>query len=115
MSRFLTTPVLHLAAAAVLSCAAPVFAQTLDTAPSVSVKYGDLNLGSRAGAQVLLKRIEAAANTVCGGAPDTRQLDQLARFQACRRSAFARAVVAVDSPSLTAMARGVSPGNVAAR
>jgi UrcA family protein len=115
MRRVLTTPVLHLAVAAMLSYAAPVLAQTLDTVPSVSVKYGDLNLGSRADAQVLLKRIQAAANTVCGGAPDFRQLDQLARFQACRRSAVARAVVAVDSPSLTAMARGVSPGSFAAR
>lgn len=115
MTRFLTIPVLHVAATAMLSFAAPVLAQTTDTVPSVSVKYGDLNLGSRAGAQVLLKRIETAANTVCGGAPDIRQLDQLASFDACRRSAVARAVVAVDSPMLTAMVHGGSPGSFAAR
>ena len=115
MVRFLTAPVLCLAAAATLSCAAPVLAQTSDTVPSVTVKYGDLNIGSRAGAQVLLKRIEAAANTACGGAPDIRQLDQLAGIEACRRSAVARAVVAVDSPMLTATAHRGSPAGFAAR
>jgi UrcA family protein len=73
MTRFLTAPVLSLAAAAALSWAAPALAQTSlaqtsDTVPSVAVKYGDLDVGSTAGAQRLLKRIEAAANTACGGA-----------------------------------------------
>jgi UrcA family protein len=115
MTRFLTAPVLCLAAVATLSCAAPVLAQTEDTAPSVSVRYGDLNIGSPAGAQVLLKRIEAAATAVCGGAPDIRQLSQWASFEACRRSAVARAVVAVDSPMLTATAHRGSPASFAAR
>ena len=115
MNRFLTAPVLCLAAAATLSRAGPILAQASDTVPRVSVKYGDLNIGSPAGAQVLLKRIEAAANTACGGAPDIRELDQWASFEACRRSAVARAVVAVDSPMLTAMAHRGSPATVAAR
>lgn len=70
-------PVLRLAAAT-LSCATPALAQISDAVPSVTVKYSDLNIGSRPGAQMLLKRIEAAATTVCGGAPDIRQLNQLA-------------------------------------
>jgi UrcA family protein len=115
MTRFLTAPVLCFAAAATLSCAAPVRAQTSDTVPSVVVKYHDLNIGSPAGARMLLKRIEAAADTACGGAPDIRQLNQWASFQACRRSAVARAVVAVDSPMLTAMSHGGAPGSFAAR
>ena len=116
MIRALTIPVLRLAAAAaLLSCAAPVLAQPADPVPSAFVGYGDLNLGSRAGAQVLLRRIEAAATTVCGGAPDLRQLNQVARFEACRRSAVARALVAVDSPMLTAMAQGSYPASIAAR
>jgi UrcA family protein len=115
MVRFLTAPVLCLTAAATLSCAIPALAQISDTVPSVTVKYGDLNIGSPAGAQVLLKRIDAAANTACGGAPDIRQLNQLASFEACRKSALARAVAAVDSPMLTAMAHRGSPGSFAAR
>jgi UrcA family protein len=115
MTCFLTAPVLCFAAAATLSCAAPVLAQTSDTVPSVRVKYGDLNIGSPAGAQLLLRRIEAAANTACGGAPDIRQLHQWTSFEACRRSAAARAVAAVDSPMLTAMAHRGSPVSFAAR
>src|SRR5271154_1506917 len=106
MNRFLTAAVLSLAAAATLAYAAPVLAQTSpaqtsDAVPSISVRFGDLNVGSPAGAKVLLRRIEAAANIACGGAPDIRRLDQLGGFEACRRSAVARAVVAVDSPMLT--------------
>ena len=115
MTRFLTAPVLCLAAAAMLSCAAPVLAQTSDAVPSVSVRYGDLDVGSPAGAHLLLRRIEAAASTACGGAPDIRRLDQRASFEACRRSAVARAVAAADSPLLTAMAHGDSTGSFAAR
>jgi UrcA family protein len=79
------------------------------------VKYSDLDIGSRPGAQMLLRRIEAAADTACGGAPGIRQLDRWASFEACRRSAVARAVVAVESPMLTAMARRGSPASLAAR
>ena len=115
MTRFLPAPFLGLAAAAALACATPALAQTSDTVPSVAVKYADLNIGSRSGVQMLLKRIEAAANTACGGAPDIRQLNQLASFEACRRSAVARAVVAVDSPMLTATAHRGFPASFAAR
>jgi UrcA family protein len=115
MTRFLTAPVLGLAAAAALAWAAPVLAQTSDTVPSVAVKYGDLNIGSPAGAKALLDRIEAAANTACGDRPDIRVLSQWASFEACRKSAVARAVDAVDSPVLTAMAHGDALARFAAR
>ena len=115
MTRFLAAPVLCLAAAAALSGAIPARAQVSDAVPSVTVKYSDLNIGSRDGAQVLLKRIEAAANTACGGPPDIRELSQWAGFEACRRSAIGRAVVAVDSPMLTAVAHRRSPATFAAR
>jgi UrcA family protein len=115
MTRFLAAPVLGLAAAAASWCAAPALAQISDAVPSVTVKYSDLNIGSRPGAQTLLERIEAAANTACGGAPDIRQLNQLASFEACRRAAVARAVVAVGSPALMAVAHGGNPASFAAR
>jgi UrcA family protein len=116
MTRFLTAAVVCVAAGATLPCATtPALAQISDTVPSVTVKYGDLNIGSRPGAQMLLKRIEAAANTACGGAPDIRQLNQLASFETCRRSAIARAVVGVGSPALTAVARGGNQASFAAR
>jgi UrcA family protein len=115
MNRFLANPVLWLAAAATWSCAAPVLAQTSDPVPSAVVKYGDLNIASPVGAQALLKRIDVAADIACGRSPDIRRLDQLARFEACRRTAVARAVAAVGSPTLTAIAHGGAPGALAAR
>jgi UrcA family protein len=104
MIRLLAAPVLCLAAAATLSCAGPALAQTSDAVRAGTVKYRNLDAGSRAGAQALFERIETAASTACGGVPDLRQLSRLAVFETCRRSAVARAVVAVDSPMLTAMA-----------
>jgi UrcA family protein len=115
MTRFLTASVLCLAAGATLPCATPALAQISDTVRSVTVKYRDLDIDSRPGAQMLLKRIEAAANTACGGAPDIRQLNRLANFEACRRSAIARAVVGVGSPALTAVAHGGNQASFAAR
>jgi UrcA family protein len=115
VTRFLTATVLCLAAAATLLCAAPALAQTSDTVPSVTVRYGDLDIGSPAGAHALLRRIEAAANTACGGAQDIRPLDRWAVFEACRRSAVDRAVAQVDSPTLTAAAHRRAPASFAAR
>ena len=115
MVRFLAAPVLCLATAVTLSCAAPALAQTSDTVPAVTVKYSDLNISSRPGARMLLERIDAAASTACGGAPDIRRLDRLASFEACRRSAVASAVAGVDSPVLTAMAHGGDRARLAAR
>ena len=115
MARLLTAPLLGLAAAAGLTCAGPTLAQTSDPVPAVTVKYRDLDIASRAGAQALLERIETAASTACGGVPDLRQLSRLAVFEACRSAAVGRAVVAVDAPMLTAMAHGGHPASLAAR
>lgn len=63
-----------IASAAVLSCAAPAIAQTHPE--SRLVTYGDLDLESRAGADALIRRIDNAAEQVCGvndGRTDTRQ------------------------------------------
>jgi UrcA family protein len=115
VTRLYATAVLCLAAAATLPSAAPVRAQTSDTVPSVTVRYGDLDIGSPAGARVLLTRIQAAADTACGRAPDIRRLDRWAYFEACRRSAVTRAVAQVGSPMLTATAHPRSPASFATR
>jgi UrcA family protein len=59
-----------LALGAALASAAPAFAQD---APSVAVKYGDLNLSSAAGVQAFHQRLEAAVVQVCGK-PDVHDL-----------------------------------------
>ena len=73
-------------------------------APRVNVSYADLNLRSEAGAQVMMARIEDAAERVCGGAPDTRLLDRRALFNSCKAKTFDRAVRELHAPLVTAMA-----------
>ena len=89
-----------------LSIAAPAAAQSddLDGVRSVHVEYGDLNLGSRAGAREMLMRIDAAARRVCGDNVDLRSLERRAQFQRCKTGTIARSVRALDAPLVTAMA-----------
>jgi UrcA family protein len=65
---------------------------------SLPVTYTDLDISTTAGASVILARIEHAANQVCGGQPDIRDLDARARFVACRTSAMSTAVASLHSP-----------------
>jgi UrcA family protein len=74
-------------------------ATPVDAAPSVVVRYGDLNLSTEAGNLALYRRIVAAARQVC---PDSgpRDLQASAISRACRDAAIARAVTAVPSSRL---------------
>ena len=79
--------------AGVTQAAAPDF-------PKQAVSYKDLNLDSNAGIQVLYKRIQGAANQVCGKA-DIRDLQGMSVQKACVARAISGAVAAVNSPTLT--------------
>jgi len=69
--------------------------------PSVTVKYGDLNLSTDEGAQRLYGRIAQAARTVCA-VQLPRNLKAMAASRACEAEAIARAVSDVQSPGLAA-------------
>jgi UrcA family protein len=86
-----------------------------DGARSITVSYGDLNLRSEAGAQVMLERIDAAAATVCGQAPDSRLLDRRAYFDRCKADAVARAIQQLNAPMVSASAGQSSTVVVASR
>jgi UrcA family protein len=76
------------------------FAATPDVdAPSVAVRYDDLNLSTTAGVNKLYQRISAAARQVC---PDVYSRDPHVALagQHCLSSAVAKAVSEVNSPSL---------------
>ena len=90
---------IRIAAAVVLFAALTVGANAADV-PHVHVKYGDLNLGTTAGATVLYQRIRGAADGVCG-VPDTRDLARIAQAKACAAHTVAEAVAAVNAPLLT--------------
>jgi UrcA family protein len=68
-----------------------------DTAPSVKVSYGDLDLANAQGVQTLHARVTAAARQVC--APDGLDIRNLKLFmieRACMSEAIANAEAAVQ-------------------
>jgi len=92
-----------LAAAAVLGTAATALAAPSEPeTASRTVHLGDLNLSGPDGAGIALRRIQVAAASVCGGAPDPRLLDRAAPYRACVHGAVDRAVAFLDRPIVTA-------------
>jgi UrcA family protein len=76
------------------------FAATPDVdAPSVSVRYDDLNLATTSGVNALYRRISVAARQVC---PDiySRDTHVVLAAQHCQAAAIAKAVSEVNNPSL---------------
>ena len=67
--------------------------------PSVSVRYDDLNLSTKAGVDKLYRRISSAAREVC---PDvySRETSTVLAAQRCQTAAIARAVSQVNNPAL---------------
>lgn len=70
-------------------------------APTVKVRYSDLDLSTEQGSLALYGRIVAAAYQVC--AADIRDLDAMAAARECRAQAIARAVRDVNSPKLASV------------
>jgi UrcA family protein len=66
----------------------------------VTVSYADLNISSKAGAEVLLFRLRVAASKACGGAPVMFDLHAEATYDACFKDALDKAVAQVASPLL---------------
>jgi UrcA family protein len=89
-------------------------AYTIDSAPvsaaspeyttlSVKVSFADLDLSTNAGAATLYKRIQIAANQVCGSYNERRGMKFYQDWKTCRSQAVANAVAKVDRPTLTAV------------
>lgn len=100
-------------AAALLTLAPVVCAAASPPAPdglSQRVRVADLDLRSEAGARVALQRIRQAADVVCGGEPDGRELARYSAFQTCVRTAVNRTVAQSDSPALAAL-NGTPPAS----
>jgi len=78
-----------------------------DNAPSLVVRYGDLDLTTDAGVQTLYRRLAVAAHEVCPF-EDSKSLTQVAYNHTCRTEAIARAVHDINSPRLAALQAGHS-------
>jgi UrcA family protein len=72
--------------------------------PTQTVRFQDLNLNTDAGVRVLYKRIQGAANQVCGDV-DGRELAVAQAHKACVDKAVADAVAAVNNQQVVAIAQ----------
>lgn len=86
--------------ACAVSTTAPVFAHSDSDVPRMTVRLGDINFGSPAGAKTALRRIEQASAMVCGGEPDIRELHLHGLFIRCKGDSVQRAVASVNQPLL---------------
>lgn len=99
---------LHLicASALLLALSAPAIAQNYE---SRLVTFGDLNLSSDEGADVLIRRIEQASEAVCGDRAGPRPLSEHASVNACETETTEIAIHDVGHPRVTARFYGYEP------
>ncbi len=71
-------------------------------APSIVVRYSDLDVATPNGAAKLYRRIATAAHKVCPDADSSRLEDKMATWS-CRRQAVNRAVESVNSPEVAGL------------
>ena len=76
-----------------------------ETPISKVVRFDDLDITKPAGAQVLYRRIQTAAQQICA-LPVSRTLETVAEERACARTAIDNAVRQVNSEQLTALRFG---------
>lgn len=81
---------------------APAAQASSPTAPSVAVRFSDLDLTDAHDANLMLRRVKRAADLVCGAEIALQYRAGLRSFKACRRSTIAGTVVRLDAPVLSA-------------
>lgn len=104
------TSILTLAlGASVLALAATpatsVFAQDTQTVSAI-VKFGDLNLSSREGAETMYHRIRNTARGLCGDEPVIADISGHGAWRACVNDAVDNAVGRLGAPMVTAFNGG---------
>jgi len=72
-------------------------------APSITVRYGDLDLSTDQGTRVLYRRLSGAANLVCP-IVDNRDLSASTQAAQCRATAIATAVKKINNAHLAEIA-----------
>src|SRR6202034_3314715 len=97
-SRVLTSFIGAYAVAIVLVAPQVTYADSITRPPTATVRYADLNLDTRSGAEKLLRRIQSAAGEVCKQYEPHGSLVPSAAHQSCVSNAVADAVRKVDSP-----------------
>ena len=90
--------------AIVMLGAAPAFAQE-----SRTVRYGELNLNANTGADTLIRRVEQAADVVCGDRPGMKNLSENADISGCERTVTQNAISDIGHPVVTSRYYGRTP------
>lgn len=89
--------------AALAAFASLAFAPVASAAPEakadevITVRAGDLDLNTQAGARALLKRVDEAATRMCW----PEQLNNFSEFGACRATVILDAVTALNKPAVS--------------
>jgi UrcA family protein len=85
-----------------LGAAASQVSASVLQGPDVTVRYGDLDLRTRGGAETLYVRIQRAAAQVCRQS-DSLELVQRAGAMRCQNALVAHTVASLGSPQLVAV------------
>jgi UrcA family protein len=80
-----------------------------DSSVSTRIEVGELDLHHELGAKVALRRIQFAAEDICGGKSNSRFPAELAPYRACVRAAVDRTVTSLGSPLVTALNSATKP------
>lgn len=97
-----------IAAVAALAALAPVAgaqAQAADLGQTAwtRITVADLDLATDAGARSALRRIEAAAQLVCGPQPSPREFQSYLDWKGCVKTGVANAVVQLNNPKVAGL------------
>ena len=115
ISRPLFSPVVAATLGGLLLAGALTALPAHADAPALQVKVGDLDLTHPAGVAILYKRLQFAAQQVCGPSVVTGSRIDSSPQKACVKDAVENAVRQIDRPALTAYHRSHSGQSETAR
>lgn len=104
------TPI-ALASLVVLGFTAAAQAAPNDDVTSVKVQMVGLDLNTQSGARTALNRVRQAADQMCGGQPDLKNLRALVAYRTCLKTKVDSAVASTNAPVLQAL-NGAQPGAI---
>lgn len=110
MNVVATKSALALAVTALAWTAVPAHADriegvTVNSAPTITVSYAELDINKPRGLEVLYSRIQRAAKVVCGMDRSPQELARGRHAKACYKTAVDDAVRQINRPTLTALHR----------
>ncbi len=91
---------------AAIGLSGTTFAQSSNTEMSVKIDTAHLDTSTRAGAEVLYRKIKRAAEKVCGDSTGRLPLGHTRIIRSCKKEVVEKAVYKADMPMLIALHTG---------